>query len=116
MKIGIDITFLFDQYAYRGIGNFGKEVIRELVKFNDHQWVFFGYGTLNSNLAELKIRMPSNAKFVSLGNKSKSNILNLLFFKFKFLPKIKRANLDLFLSCNFEQGLPIGYTRVAVAI
>jgi len=116
MRIGIDITFLFDQYAYRGIGNFGKETIRELVKFKDHEWIFFGYGTLNSNLAELKIRMPVNARFISLGNKRKSNILNLLFFKFKFLPKIKKAKLDLFLSCNFEQGLPIGITRVAVAI
>lgn len=116
MKIGLDTTFLFDQYAFRGIGNYGREVTRELLKDRNHDWILFGYGNKNANLNELGVKPQSNIHFVSLGNKRKSNYFNLVFFTFKYLPKIKRAKLDLFFSFNFEQGLPIGQTKVAVAV
>jgi len=116
MKIGIDLTFLFDQYAFRGIGNLGKEITKELLKDRSNEWVLFGYGSANSNAAELQIKFPSNAKFVNIGRKRKSNFFNLFFFNFNYLPKIRKQKLDLFFSVNFEQGLPIGHTQVAVFI
>jgi hypothetical protein len=49
MKIGIDITFLFDQYAFRGIGYYGKQIVKELIKEKNNEYVLYGYGTIQSN-------------------------------------------------------------------
>jgi glycosyltransferase involved in cell wall biosynthesis len=116
MRIGIDATFLFDQYANRGIGTYGKEVIKQLLQDQSQDWFLFGYGNANNNFSELKIKQTANVRFISLGQKRKSGIKNIWFFKFNYLPKIKKAKLDLFFASHFEAGLPLGVTKVAVTM
>lgn len=116
MKIGIDVTFLFDQYARRGIGTYAREVISRMVANGEHEWVLFGFRDQKSNLRELQVKAAKNIKFVSLGKPRKSTITNPLFFKTQFQPKLKKASLDMFFTPHFERGLPLNMTKTAVMV
>lgn len=116
MKIGIDVTFLFDQYSRRGIGVYAKEVISRMILDEAHEWVLFGFKDLKSNLKALDIKTPKKVNFISLGKPRTSSVLNPLFFKIFFRPKIRRENLDVFFAPHFERGLPIGITKTIVMI
>lgn len=107
MRIGIDTTFLFDQYANRGIGTYGKELLKQLLIDPKIEWVLFGFKNLKANLNELGLKKANNISFVSFGKVRKSNPLNVLFFKFLYLRKIKRAKLDTYFATHMERGLPI---------
>lgn len=114
MRIGLDATFLFDQYANRGIGTYGRELYNHLLEKDDCDWVLFGFEDLQTNLSKLKVRKAKNIKFVKLGRTRKSNPFNLFYFKFFYKRKIKQAKLDLYFAPNFERGLPIGLVKTAV--
>ena len=116
MRIGIDVTFLHDQYANRGIGTYGKELISRLLLNRDHTWVLFGFANRKINFKLLNLKKPSNVEFISLGNARKSSPFNLLFFKMVQLNKITKAKLDLYFAPHFERGLPIGKVKVAVTV
>lgn len=117
MVIGIDITFLKDQFSSRGIGVYGKSLVKELLKSHEHQWVLFGFDDFNSNLSLLNVKNFSNINFVSLGKtRNSSPLINWWLFKFNFLPKIKKAKLDLFFSPHFERGLPLKVTKTVVVM
>lgn len=115
MLIGIDITFLKDQYVNRGIGVYAKSVINEMLLSSTHNWVLFGFDDLASNLALLNLKSIPKIKFISLGKPSNSSpISNIFFFNFTFLPKIRSEKLDLFFSPHFERGIPLKVTKTAV--
>ena len=115
MLIGIDVTFLKDQYIQRGIGIYAKAVIREMLLNTKHNWVLFGFDDLASNIVILGMKNVPKVKFVSLGAPRKSSpIPNTFFFTFSFLPKIKAEKLDLFFSPHFERGIPLKVTKTAV--
>lgn len=116
MRIGIDITFLKDQYAYRGIGTYARELIKHLVKNKDIEWVLFGFGDRDSNLALLDIKEVDNITYKSLGKERKSNLLNPFFFNLFYKRIIKIAKLDLFFAPHLERGLPIGKVKTAVML
>ncbi len=84
MKIGIDITFLFDQYSHRGIGTYARQTISRIIQDGEHEWILFGFRDLKSNLRELDVKQQSNISFISLGKPKNSNFFNPLFFKLKF--------------------------------
>ncbi|KXK25989.1 MAG: GDP-mannose-dependent alpha-(1-2)-phosphatidylinositol mannosyltransferase [candidate division WS6 bacterium OLB20] len=114
MRIGIDITFLFDQYSSRGIGTYGKAVVSRLITDSSHTWILFGFKSMRENLDELGVTKHKQLSFVSLGKPRSSNPLNLLRFRFSVLPKIRRAKLDVFFAPHFERGLPVGSVKTAV--
>ena len=116
MRIGIDITCLKDLYANRGIGIYASELVHELLKFDQHEFVLFGFDDLESNLFLLKSRPLPNINFVSLGKAKASSPFNPVFFKTIFIRKIKQAKLDIFFATHFERGLPIGKIKTAVII
>jgi len=116
MKIGIDATFLFDQYAHRGIGTYAREVVSRMILNTEHEWVLFGFKDLKSNLKELENKGAKNISFVSLGKPRKSTITNPIFFNLTFKRKIKKANLDIFFAPHFERGLPRNITKTAVMV
>ncbi len=116
MKIGIDVTFLFDQYAHRGIGTYAREVVSRMILSTEHEWVLFGFKDLKSNLKELENKGAKNISFVSLGKSRKSTIVNPLFFNLSFKHKVKKANLDIFFAPHFERGLPRNITKTAVMV
>ncbi|MCA9382818.1 glycosyltransferase [Candidatus Dojkabacteria bacterium] len=116
MRIGIDVTFLFDQYSRRGIGYYGRELLNQLLKDPNHTWVLFGFYDLRKNLEELGIKKSNNIEFVSFGNARNSNPFNVLYFRFKYLKKIRSAKLDLYFAPSFERGLPVGHVKTAVMI
>lgn len=116
MRIGIDVTFLQDQYSNRGIGTYGKELIKRLIQDSTHDWVLFGFDSLTSNLEILKLKKSNNIHFVSLGKPRSSNPFNRIRFKLFWKRKIKKAKLDLYFAPHFERGLPIGITKTAVMV
>ncbi|MFQ5493054.1 MAG: glycosyltransferase [Candidatus Dojkabacteria bacterium] len=114
MRIGIDVTFLFDQYSHRGIGYYGREIVSRLVADTDHTWILFGFKDLQHNLSELGLRKKKNIKFVSLGRSRSSNPFNVLFSKLFYNRKIKNAKLDVYFTPHFERGIPLGATKIVV--
>lgn len=116
MKIGIDITFLFDQYSHRGIGTYARQTISRIIQDGEHEWILFGFRDLKSNLRELDVKQQSNISFISLGKPKNSNFFNPLFFKLKFRRKIAKSGLDLYFAPHLERGLPIGKVKTAVMV
>lgn len=116
MRIGIDITFLKDQYAHRGIGTYGKQLIKRLILNPEHEWILFGFDDLESNLLALETKSNPQIKFISLGRPRKSNLSNFLFFALVFKPKILAAKLDLFYAPHLERGLPLKYVKTALMV
>lgn len=116
MRIGIDISFLKDQYANRGIGFYGKELIMRLLLEQEITWVLFGFEDKDSNLALLESKVADNIEFVSLGKARKSNIINNIYFSLLYKKKIIKARLDLYFAPHLERGLPIKQVRTAVML
>jgi len=114
MTIGIDITFLKDQYSRRGIGTYGKQLIAKLLSNLDFNFVLFGFDDLESNLKLLGLRRQPNISYVNLGKSRPSNPLNPLFYNLSYKNKILKQNLDLFFAPHFERGLPVGKVKTAV--
>ena len=116
MRVGIDTTFLFDQYSHRGIGTYAREVVRRMLQNDEHEWVLFGFKDQKSNLKELEIKSPKSISFVSLGKPRQSTATNPLFFGTVFKRKIIKSNLDIFFAPHLERGLPIGKVKTAVMV
>lgn len=116
MKIVVDVTFLKDQFANRGIGVASREIISRIIQNKDVEWLLLGFEDDKSNLELLNVSKDSNIHFISLGKVRFSSPRNLLLFQTKFLPKIKKINPDLYFAMNFERGLPIGFCKTAVFI
>lgn len=114
MVIGIDITFLKDQYSRRGIGTYGKCLIAKLLEDKSNSYVLFGFEDFNSNLKLLQVKKDTNISFISLGKARYSNPFNPIFFDLVFKPKILKAKLDIYFAPHFERGLPIGKVKTAV--
>lgn len=114
MRIGIDITSLYDQYKDRGLGTYTIQLVSRLIQNPDFTWVIFGFEDSKQAFKNLGINGSKNVEFISLGGVTSSSIKNILFFRRIFLPKIKTANLDLFFAPHFERGLPIGKVRTIV--
>ena len=116
MKIGIDVTFLFDQYSHRGIGTYARQTISRMIQDEEHEWVLFGFKDLKSTLKELDAKQPKNVIFVSLGKPKDSNLFNPIFFNLNLRRKVLKANLDIFFAPHLERGLPIGKVTTAVMV
>lgn len=111
----IDTTFLFDQYSFRGIGKYGKEVVRRIIKLalEDNFEVYFaGFNDLKQNLIALGLSQFSVDQylnmigFYSFGEPIDSSVGNLKRWKNTFKLAIEEIKPDIYYSVNFERGLP----------
>ncbi len=115
-KILIDTTFLFDQFASRGIGRYGKELVVRLIYFaleeEKVELSLIGFLSFKENLIHFGLQeseineMEKKIKFFSLGTPKPSGILNIYRWYKSYLPVLKEYNPDIFFSPNFERGLP----------
>ncbi len=115
-KLLVDTTFLFDQYSKRGIGKYGKEVLKRLIKLIEEakNWEihFVGFLNLEQNLMQIGLSQYSIehfskfVKFHSIGDPFLSSIGNLRRWSKIYLPAIESIKPDIFYSVNFERGLP----------
>ena len=116
MKIAVDVTFLKDQYAGRGIGRYGQNVVSRLIRNIDHEWHLIGYGDEKSNLKLLDAKKTDNIIFHTLGKPKVSSFLNPIQYNFGYKPILKKIKPDLFFAVHIERGLPIGKIKTAVAV
>ncbi len=114
-KILIDTTFLFDQYSFRGIGKYGKEVVKRLLDYavedNFEVW-FAGFHDLKKNLIALGLSQfgvdqhLKHVQFYSFGEPVNSSLGNIKRWKDTFKLAIEEIKPDIYYSANFERGLP----------
>lgn len=112
----LDTTFLFDQYAKRGIGRYGKEILKRLIKvvFESKGWELHlvGFLDLESNLIEAGLTTFAIEEFThpisfhTVGKPNSSSIKNILFWESTMRPIIKDVNPDVYFGIHFERGLP----------
>lgn len=115
-NIMIDTTFLFDQYSNRGIGRYGKEILKRLLKIVtlDPEWKvsILGFYDIERNLSAIELsplaieEILSEIEFYSLGEPVKSSIQNINFWKEKYKPIINTVRPNVFYAVHFERGLP----------
>lgn len=108
MKLLIDVTFLFDQYAARGIGRFGKEVVSRILTNQDFDVALIGFKSLTENLHELDVdvRYEDRLEFFSLGAPHPSGVRNILRWYTSYRKIISQVNPDTYFAVHFERGLP----------
>lgn len=111
----MDTTFLFDQYSFRGIGKYGKEVIKRLIKLasdDGFEIYFAGFNDLKQNLIALGLSQFSvdqylnTIGFYSFGEPENSSVGNIKRWSTSFKLAIEEIKPDIFFSANFERGLP----------
>jgi glycosyltransferase involved in cell wall biosynthesis len=112
----IDVTFLFDQYSKRGIGRYGKEVLKRIVRiiFEEKGWKLhlIGFHDLEQNLIEAGLskfaieEYMHSIEFHSIGKPTLSSPSNIKEWVQKFSPIIKDVHPDIYLAIHFERGLP----------
>lgn len=115
-SIMIDTTFLFDQYGMRGIGRFGKEVLKRLIPdiFQTGSWDlhFVGFHDLEKNLVEIGLSSLSideykdKIVFHSLGEPFDSSVKNRDLWLKLFQPVIDSQRPSVYFAFHFERGLP----------
>lgn len=115
-KILIDVTFLFDQYTFRGIGRLGKEVVKRIVEqdLEDDSFTveLLGFNNLSQALQQFGFSqyfIDENSPYIkyhSIGEAFPSSPQNTQKWKELYLPIIEEVKPDVFYSVNFERGLP----------
>jgi glycosyltransferase involved in cell wall biosynthesis len=104
-KLLVDVTFLFDQYSKRGIGRYGKEMVRRIILSNQFDLHLIGFKTFKENLAEFEINNLIDIKFHSLGDPVPSGLRNIFRWG-DYSRVINQIKPDLFYAVHFERGLP----------
>ncbi len=114
-RVLIDTTFLFDQYALRGIGKTGKELVFRLIPKlleENYEVHLAGFHNLEKNLIQLGFsqfaieEITQRIAFTSFGEPVPSGIRNILRWGKFFKPLIEDLRPDLFFATHFERGLP----------
>jgi glycosyltransferase involved in cell wall biosynthesis len=115
-KILIDTTFLFDQYARRGIGRYGRNVIRRMIldilEKDDFEINLVGFLSLGQNLVVLEFsefqieEIKNKINFYTLGEPSQSTIKNAVSWPLDFVPIINKCKPDIYFAPHLERGLP----------
>lgn len=117
-KILIDTTFLFDQYSFRGIGKYGKEVVKRLIKHanEDNVEIYFaGFYDLKKNLIALGLSQFSVDQylkvinFYTFGEPIDSSVGNIKRWNLTFKLAIEQIKPDVYFEVNFERGLPTAW-------
>ena len=112
----IDITFIFDQYGYRGIGRYGKDLLRYLIPkiIQDGNWEIHlvGFESLQKNLIEIgftKFQIEdylSKLKLHSFGVALSSSWRNIFRWNKLYRPILRKIEPNVFFAIHFERGIP----------
>ncbi len=116
-RLLVDTTFLFDQYSNRGIGRYGKEVLKRLIKIvteEEKEWElhFAGFVNLQQTLILIGLSQftiesaKDKIKFHSVGEPVLSSVGNLLRWTKTFKQVIEEVKPEVYYAVNFERGLP----------
>lgn len=115
-KILFDLTFLFDQYAKRGIGIYGKNILSRLFKLlledENFEVHAIGFNSLTENLAALEYsqftieEISTKISFHSIGDPFVSDYKNRKRWSKLYKPILNLVNPDIFYALHFERGLP----------
>jgi glycosyltransferase involved in cell wall biosynthesis len=115
-KILIDVTFLFDQYQSRGIGVYGKQLLKRLIPIitasKDWDLRLVGFNELENNLMQIGIspfvmdEIKEKIKFYSFGAPVVSDSKNIMRFRKLYLPLLEKIKPDIYFAVHFERGLP----------
>lgn len=120
-RLVLDATFLFDQYAFRGIGRYGKEmfgrIIQKIYRKQLGEWEvhLIGFNELEENLAQLHSGLEADSlmkvaplvHFHSLGRpKLSSPASNLLIYKRRIKPLVQEIKPDAYWAVHFDRGVP----------
>lgn len=112
LKIFVDASPLTNHYRDRGVGQYVRCLLQELLQHKEISWVFAGYGdkrqfhlSLFGEDAEIGTQ---EYKFVSLGARPSiiEKFAPQLFVRFKLNPLIKSEQPDLFFGTSHEHGCP----------
>ncbi|MFS8131035.1 MAG: glycosyltransferase family 4 protein [Candidatus Dojkabacteria bacterium] len=115
-SILIDVTFLFDQYSKRGIGVYGRNVVKrivlQLIDEEELEINLFGFLNLHQNLIALGFsqfqieEIGNKVNFYTLGEAFPSSLSNLVSWRKMFIPIIEKVKPDIYFASHFERGLP----------
>lgn len=115
-SVVIDTTFLFDQYSHRGIGRFGKEVLKRLIPdiLKDSAWKLhlIGFHDLEKNLVEVGLSSLSveeykdKIEFHTLEKSYDSSVQNYKLWFEHFQPIVDSVRPTIYFAFHFERGLP----------
>ncbi len=109
MRILIDISSILDQYKDRGIGEYTKNIVTEIIKWDKNDTIcLVGFLDLKTNLYELKLPKNTKVDFYSLGDIKPSSIFNSKYWKKSFLPILQKVKPDIYFSPTFERGISRG--------
>ncbi|MEP7103766.1 MAG: glycosyltransferase family 1 protein [Candidatus Dojkabacteria bacterium] len=115
-SILIDTTFLFDQYSKRGIGRYGRNVVKGMVEqiLDDQsmQINLLGFSNLHQNLIALGFtqfqieEIENKIQFYTLGEAFPSSLTNVISWRQTFIPIIEKVKPNIYFATHFERGLP----------
>lgn len=115
-KLLIDVTFLFDQYTKRGIGQYGRNVVKgiilESLENNLYEINLLGFLNLQQNLIALDFssfqieEIQNKMHFYTLGEPYHSTIKNVFSWPLYYVPIINKVKPDVYFAAHFERGLP----------
>lgn len=114
-SIMLDSTFLFDQYANRGIGRYGQELYKRLIPLaieSDWQVILIGFHDLEKNLVALKFskfsieELLTKVSFYSFGEPTLSTPKNYNIWKKTYKLALREYSPTVFYAAHFERGLP----------
>lgn len=115
-SILIDTTFLFDQYAKRGIGTYGRNVVKRMIEsILDEESMevnLLGFSNLHQNLIALGFtqfqieELEHSINFYTLGETFPSSLTNVVSWRKIFIPIIEKVKPDVYFAAHFERGLP----------
>lgn len=120
--IAIDITSSQDQFAHRGVGNYTRAVVSELIQNTNYAWDLIGFGSLEDLrqnipvIKSLEQNGSSNIAFYSLGPVKPTSPLNLWLWWRRFLPILNRIRPDIYFSPEMQRGLPVGKFKTVVML
>jgi len=120
LKLAVDITFLQDQYASRGIGRYGKEIVSRLVSqaaAGNLDLYLLGFGELETNLRLLEVEANPGVYFHTLGPASLSRpTTNFRLYFHTIRPLVEEVRPDIYFAVHFDRGLPSDILTTAVTI
>lgn len=115
-NILIDVTFLFDQYSKRGIGVYGRNVVKRIISTllekDSYVLNLIGFHNLHQNLIALNFsqfqieEIENKINFYTLGDPFNSSLGNFLNWRKLFVPIINKVKPDIYFASHFERGLP----------
>lgn len=119
-KLLIDSRMLQDQYAFRGIGRYAKELIRRVIqeKSPTVEIHLCGYGDLGMNLEQLGLpEYTGEVYFHSFRAKGKlTPFSNIREYFLNLLPLVWKLKPDVFWQPHHERGVPPKFLSKSVVM